>query len=471
MTALIAEMIVDLSLLTDLAVTPDGTQVAYTVKPVGKKDEHPQSAIWLAPLDGSGPPRQLTAGTAEDRAPQWSADGKQIAFLSDRARRGTMQLYVIDLGGGEARALTGAQNKRPVLKHAWSPAGERIAFTSADEPDAEEERREKERDDPEVFGERWQHARLRLVNVATGDITTLVSIPRHIAEFAWSPGGDALAWVSGQAPPLEFVWRALRFERVAASGGTPQTLCEFPKRADSLVWSSDSETLLFLGGASGRAQASTVVWSLPAVGGTPKRLALGETSCAMGLDQPPGAPHAVVNVAEGLHTRLCWLDTQSGAIEPFYQAGHPSDTGDISAWSVRTLPNGDTAIAVARSSSSAPSELWGGVIKAREYPFVPQVISNHQKSLGEVRFAKQQEFRWQAEDGLQLDGVLIRPPVTTEADPKEPFPMITLVHGGPYGRSGLGLHLGWGAWGQWLALAGYLVLLPNPRGGLDRKRV
>ena len=43
---------------------------------------------------------------------------------------------------------------------------------------------------------------------------------------------------------------------------------------------------------------------------------------------------------------------------------------------------------------------------------------------------------------------------------------MTLVHGGPYGRSADALHLSWSRWGQWLATVGYAVLLPNPRGGL-----
>jgi dipeptidyl aminopeptidase/acylaminoacyl peptidase len=40
-----------------------------------------------------------------------------------------------------------------------------------------------------------------------------------------------------------------------------------------------------------------------------------------------------------------------------------------------------------------------------------------------------------------------------------------LVHGGPYERFGRGLHLLWADWAQWLATAGFAVLLPNPRGG------
>src|SRR5581483_7807843 len=65
-------------------------------------------------------------------------------------------------------------------------------------------------------------------------------------------------------------------------------------------------------------------------------------------------------------------------------------------------------------------------------------------------------------DGWQMDGILVRPP---DAPTDRPLPAIVLVHGGPYGRWGHGFHLSWADWAQWLALAGYAVLMPNPRGG------
>ena len=73
---------------------------------------------------------------------------------------------------------------------------------------------------------------------------------------------------------------------------------------------------------------------------------------------------------------------------------------------------------------------------------------------------------WQAADGLAIDGLLILPPGASEAN--GPFPLMTLMHGGPYGRFTDELQLGWAEWGQWLATAGYAVLLPNPRGGMGR---
>lgn len=70
---------------------------------------------------------------------------------------------------------------------------------------------------------------------------------------------------------------------------------------------------------------------------------------------------------------------------------------------------------------------------------------------------------YQACDGLRLDGLLILPAGRTRDD--GPFPLVTLVHGGPYFRHADEFVLTVVDCGQWLATAGYAVFLPNPRGG------
>lgn len=462
MAELTAELIADMRVPGDPQVSPDGRQVVYVLAPMGRKEEHPQSALWLAPVDGSAAPRQFTSGLAEDCRPRWAPDGLNIAFLSDRAKRGTAQLYLIAAGGGEARPLTPEGNKRPLLSFEWSPDGANIAFTSADEPDAEDERREQERDDADVFGERRQHARLRVLSLAGGEIRTLHAPERHIAELAWSPRGDAIACLSRQAPPVEFAQNDILCEHVSLAGGPPQIVCNLPAYSASLNWAGDGETLLFIATASGNAQSSLAVWSVPAQGGQPRRLALGEDSCVLALTQPAGAARAAVAIAAGLNTQLAWLDPATGAIEPFYHASQADGPADVSGWSVQALADGETTLAAVRGSGTRPWELWGGRFRVQgRYPELRQ-LSTHTAELDAVPFVSQQPFRWQAEDGLELDGLLLRPSATGA----QALPLIALVHGGPYWRWALGFNQGWGYWAQWLATAGYAVLLPNPRGGM-----
>src|SRR5688572_10243977 len=78
--------------------------------------------IYTINPDGSGL-EQLTS-TGKDGEPAWSANGRRIAFTSDRD--GNSEVYVMDANGAGQQNLTNhpADDSHP----AWSPDGRRIAF-------------------------------------------------------------------------------------------------------------------------------------------------------------------------------------------------------------------------------------------------------------------------------------------------------------------------------------------------------
>ena len=55
-------------------------------------------------------------------SPEWSADGKQIAFLSDREEKN--QLFILQARGGEAQKVTAFE--KGVSSFLWSPCGKKI---------------------------------------------------------------------------------------------------------------------------------------------------------------------------------------------------------------------------------------------------------------------------------------------------------------------------------------------------------
>ncbi len=75
-------------LVTEPALSPDGKTVAFSWR----------GDIWLVG-DKGGAARQLTSHPASDRSPEFSPDGKQIAFVSTRT--GTAQIFVMPLSGSE----------------------------------------------------------------------------------------------------------------------------------------------------------------------------------------------------------------------------------------------------------------------------------------------------------------------------------------------------------------------------------
>ena len=450
MTAL-EELIVSLPCPEDPRISPDGTAVAYVATPYGRI-EHAEGDIWLAPV-ALGPARQFTFGSGRDEQPRWSPDSQWLAFLSERQEPDRRALYRIRRDGGEAELLV--ERKRGIERFAWSPDGGTIAFLCPDDPDEEAERRERERDDGEVYGERWSVNRLHILDIASRDIRTLATGDIHLTELAWSPDGSRIAYISRPTPELESNLRS-QIAVISVDGGADVT--EIPIEGGwsprNLTWSPNGRLLLFVGSHDPQPQGSFTVYAVPSDGsGAPRNVGptRDDEHCVVGLRAVPGSERVVISLAEGLTTHLEWLDPVSEERERLYTY----QEGDFGAVDL-SLRDGRPLLAVVRSSGSEPPELFVGA------PNALRQVSDHHAPLREFAFGIQEPFYWQAPDGLALDGVLIRPPKA----PEGPLPMVVLVHGGPYGRSPNGWSLRPLNWAQWLAIHGYAVLMPNYRGGL-----
>lgn len=107
------------------AVHPAADRCAVGVTRPDFRADSAVGQIWEVPLDG-GAPRLLTRGF-RDTAPQYSPDGRLLAFLRAEPE-GKPQLAVVDARGGEPLALTDAP--LGVSQFAFSPDGARIAYTA-----------------------------------------------------------------------------------------------------------------------------------------------------------------------------------------------------------------------------------------------------------------------------------------------------------------------------------------------------
>jgi Tol biopolymer transport system component len=81
--------------------------------------------LYLLDLPG-GQLRRLTSSPAADLSPTWAPDGRRLAFRSDR--EGNDEVYVMNADGSRQRNLT--RNPASDYSPAWSPDGRRIAFAT-----------------------------------------------------------------------------------------------------------------------------------------------------------------------------------------------------------------------------------------------------------------------------------------------------------------------------------------------------
>jgi dipeptidyl aminopeptidase/acylaminoacyl peptidase len=105
----------DTGLTMTPAISPDGRLVAYASDRAGRGDLD----IWVQQTAG-GTPLRLTTDPADEQAPDFSPDSSQIVFRSERDGGG---VYSVSTLGGEPR-LIAREGRRP----RFSPDGSRIAY-------------------------------------------------------------------------------------------------------------------------------------------------------------------------------------------------------------------------------------------------------------------------------------------------------------------------------------------------------
>ncbi len=450
MTILTPELIADGLLPGDPQLAPDGRAVAYTVAPAGRREREPQGAIWLAATDRATPPRRLTAGVANDTIPRWSPDGRSLYFLSDRAKRGEAQLYRLPLGGGEAEALTDWRGG--LAEFAPLADGRTVVLLAKDPPTDEDERREREGDDARVWGERWPSRRLRLLDLDSRAVRTIDALGEcHVSAFAPAPDGARIAVATWPNPDLDNGAFPTPLHLVDVESGAAHKLCDLPTGGNNLTWDRSGESIAYIARAAEGGASGNGLFLLRVAEAAPRRLVPDLPACPLALCQGAGSG-ILLTVATGLDTTLQRLDPETDELTELLRL-----PGELASPAVSA--DGRLVVAL-RSTPDSPLNVWAGP------PDGPLArLTDLRPELRAVAWGSQERLAWRAADGLDLDGLLILPPGKGRTD--GPFPLIVVVHGGPYGRFADDFQLGSGRpSGQWLAVGGYAAFLPNARGGV-----
>jgi dipeptidyl aminopeptidase/acylaminoacyl peptidase len=117
--------------------SPDGTQIAFVSKRgTGDLDRHENTDIWVIDAKAGAQARQVTTSPLPESSPAWSADGKQIAYLTGEDLKYSAynqnKLMIVPAAGGQPRTLAESLD-RPIRQPVWEEGATSLACLVVDD--------------------------------------------------------------------------------------------------------------------------------------------------------------------------------------------------------------------------------------------------------------------------------------------------------------------------------------------------
>jgi dipeptidyl aminopeptidase/acylaminoacyl peptidase len=490
--------------INHVALSPDGHMVVIATTRADWDAQRFREDLWLW-RDSDGLLIPLTQ-SGHDSEPQWSPDGKWIAFLSDRNladdandddsqekedKKGVKHLYLIPVSGGEAFPVT--RGEEDVHAFAWGPHSKRLYFAtrtpwSKKQKDEYKEQwkdvvryREQERGDVisrieiaealkrqiELGAQQTKKDRKGRKNkkgesedeetAETPGAEPVVASPYRLKSMVVSPDGNSVAFstdsISQRFESLKDIEVYVADANKAGQNSARQLTNNEALEGD-LHWSPDGKSLFFIveqgSVEGGYADVQPRVYSIDIATGKPTRWAAGFDGAVTHYAlESNGAL-----LAPGMLGTATSLYEQSTGQTPFQRLeGWAGTYGHVA--SALNSPR----IAFTYSEVDRPTEVYVADSAAQLNSARP--ITSFNKLFTERDLPKGKPYRWTSDDGTPLEGYLLYPPGKFEA---KNLRLFVLIHGGPMDADGNYFGADWYNWGMYAASQGWLVFRPNYRG-------
>jgi|HubBroStandDraft_1064217.scaffolds.fasta_scaffold04915_7 dipeptidyl aminopeptidase/acylaminoacyl peptidase len=437
-------------------MSPDGHAVAIETVRADWDANRFRNDLWLYRDDGAGSLVQLTR-SGHDHDPEWSPDGRWIAFLSDRQSgedektEKPDQVWTIGLNGGEALAVTHGDEK--VHAFAWSADSKQIYFATRTAWSKEkEESYKKDWKDVVEFRESERGDAIARAEVASGAVKEIAATPWRVKQLEASPDGKTLALLTDSISERQEAMEAYGIYLVDAAGGQPRQLVQRPAVLDSIHWTPDSRHIFFSflnGSVEGSYQdAQPRVYWVDAVSAGARVTRWAKFSGAV-------TGYTVTQEGGLLVTGRMGTEVQVYREEPHVFVKQPGRPGTYERISAAARA---TRVAFVHSTLTDPAEVYFGEGVSDARP-----ITSFNRLFAERALPEGQPYRWTADDGVTVEGMLIYPPGKLGG---KNLRMLTLIHGGPGDADGNHFEADWYQWGSLAATQGWLVFEPNYRGSV-----
>lgn len=468
------------------ALSPDGKWLVVSVTEPAYEDKQQVSDLWIAPTDGSEPPRRLTATPGAEGGAAWSPDGRHLAFTARREGDEVAQVYVLDGRGGEAQRLTSVSTGARAPR--WKPDGSAILFVSDVYPgaktDAENKAAATERKNrkynarvydafPIRDWDRWLDDRrpsLFVQTVAPGSTAKdLLAGTEFFAQrgfggqmgsgsdnltAAWTPDGAGIVFgattnrhESAFADVVQSLWL------LPLEGGEPRRLTADAASYGSPTFSADGKTLYASVDPEGEkvyTLSRLVRWNWPALDG--RQVLTQDFDRAVGTFKPSPDGKSVYVLAEdeGLE-KLYVVPAAGGAVREVGKA----TSGVLTNLAVAGPATAPVLVALWESAVNPPE-----VVRLDPASGERRLLSSFSaERAAAIDWQPIEAFWFTSARGARIHNFLVKPP---NFDPAKKYPLFVVMHGGPHNMWRDQFVIRWNY--HLLGAPGYVVLLTNYTG-------
>jgi dipeptidyl aminopeptidase/acylaminoacyl peptidase len=426
----------------DVAISPDGKRVAWSVKVRDRDGRDRLGAISVSDLT-SGQTRRLAAmpgGPAHDEHDAaFSPDGAWIAFLSDAAEKDQAQVWIVPAAGGAARQLTRVRGQLDHLR--WSADGASIAFLFVEGSRQKTGALVAYKRDAGVVEETVEEQRIAVAPVRTGRVRLVSPANLYVYDYDWSADGKTFAAEAAVGSGTNNYWIAELY-LVAADTGAARSIWKPPLQIACPRFSPDGKSIAVIHGLmSDEGSTGGDIWVVPVSGQDARNLTPEWKASARALFWRTPDEILFPEAVDG-GRGVALLDPGTGRMSSLW-------TGDEALDDLAVAGSGTVSAGVV-SSFRKPPEVSAGPIG--QWKVITSVNAGMKPFWGEAK-----SLHWQS-DGATAQGWLLYP---LNFDPSRDYPMVVSIHGGPSADQSIA----WPSrWNGTFPSQGYFVFLPNPRG-------
>lgn len=441
--------------VNEVTLSPDGKLIAYTVLVPRDINDEPGSAyneLFVMNSDGTNN-RSFITGKVSVSDISFSPDGKLILFRGRFADDRSTQIYAIPIDGGEKFKVV--ESSESILKYVIHPSGKYIYFTAQSSISENKRNYIKKGFNAIVYEEDWSHINLYKYDLSSKK-TEQITKEKTVFDFVISNSGN---YIAAAIAPRNLVDDSYMFKRIYLidlSNNSMELLIDNPGKLGNFEFSPDDKYLVFNSAVDVYDPASSSMYVVEVPNKTKKFSDLMNYSQNLeGTVKWVGWKDnntLLFTAEEGVYLPL----SEQKLNESNRKLVTPSNT--VIRRVVYNSKNGNYFLVL--NTPQHPNELYllnkKGELKR---------LTDVNPWLKNIRFAKQEEIKYNARDGLLITGVLIYPLDYKEGNR---YPLIVYVHGGPEASVQNGWVTSYGSWGQMAVARGYFVFMPNYRSSTGR---